>query len=171
MERKAIGQIRFLWFLLELNIRAAMYLAMTLAYHGAGFGRLLVRTRGHGMYGDITQPLSYSTHSCLSPCVCHLFASFSLSFSVKGRCHNSNMYFTAYMFQNLGILIYLCSSQHNISQWPNTTQYNQVLLMLCIFLSLYKLKSYINREAWLHLKHYLSCKHTSFFWNIQILSF
>lgn len=104
-----------------------MWLAMTLAYHRAGFGRLLVRSQGHGVYDDITQPLPYSAHNCLSLCVCHLFTSFSLSYSERRRCHNSNMYFTAFTFQNLGILVYavLGMTSHNDQIQPNITMFCQ----------------------------------------------
>lgn len=143
VERKAIGQIRFFCFLLELSISAAMWLATTLVYHRAGFGRLLVRDWGHGVYDDITEPLSSSARNCLSLCGCHLATSFSLSSHWRD---NSNMYFTAFTYQNLWILVYLCSSQHNISQWSNTTQDNHVFVnVMHIFLSFYELDWYFNR--------------------------
>lgn len=72
VERKPIGQIRFFRFLTELSINLQR---CTVIRHDLGLSqrsvlecseRLLIRPGGHGVYDDITQPLSLYTRPSVS---------------------------------------------------------------------------------------------------------
>ena len=170
VEGKAIGQIKFFCFLVELNISAAMWLAVTSAYRRTVFGRLLVRAGEHGVYVDITQPLSCSV-SC---CVCHLVTSFSLSSSVSSekvsQLETYNLYnLSLKILESWFIYAGHSTTSHNVEIQPNITM---VCQCYADCLSWYKLDLVHQQVSMTAFQtSYISCKHTSLFWDIQTLPF